>query len=250
MATLFKALTKKASSTYADIKNSTNDFAADLSAIAGKASNRAVDDLNNAAVHYDVPKRIAGPKFNALSDLIARSNLEHRDLPGGYTMYNLPEKFKDLGEIGAFAGLHNMPGTGAVTPAIPAAMLGAAAAPIVGSIAGATGDSGFVRGGLRGLGATAGGVAGLGLGTRLADYLAKNETVRNMNQNAQAAVTLASLLGGTLGGGYLGYRGAKALSKSDKEKEKEEREKQASASHFGGNDVAYIQKLIDYINAR
>lgn len=251
MATLFQALTKKAS-TYRKLKGAYRDLEDSALELSSDLYNGIGDFYNAVSDRYDNSTQLASPWLNTLSRLNAKAHFPHESVPfTWFTKYKLPPKERmTTGEIGAQLGLQGMPGMGASMTALPAVLTGMAAAPVVGSIAGAAGDSGFLRGGIRGMGAAAGGAAGLGLGSVLADYISNSGSVRTMHPDAQAAITLASLLGGTLGGGYLGYRGGKALSKSRKEKEKEAQEKKASAYHFGGSDKTYLQKLIDYVNAR
>lgn len=96
-------------------------------------------------------------------------------------------------------------------------------APVVGTVGGAVGETGAGRGLLRGVGTGVGGAAGALAGAKIGDALQGTDFVRKLSPNAQAAISLASVLGGTGVGGYVGHRLARAASKTKKEEYEDSR---------------------------
>lgn len=133
-------------------------------------------------------------------------------------------------------------GLGYALKSAPKLGVAAALAPVIGAVGGAMGDSGALRGSLRGAGIGLGGMAGVGLGGVLSDAVSNLDAVKSMSPTAQSLLTVSSLLGGGILGGALGYKGMKALSKTDKEKLEEEKEKRAS--YEGSSDVQDIRDAV------
>lgn len=135
-----------------------------------------------------------------------------------------PEQLKDL----IVQLTKERPGSVARVAAGLPITLGALASPVIGGISGMVGPAGGLRGMLRGTGTAAGGLLGASLGAKLMDSVGQIDAIQDMSPAGRTALALAGVLGTTLGGGYLGYRGTKALSKSDEEEREERREKRAS----------------------
>lgn len=107
--------------------------------------------------------------------------------------------------------------TGAALAALGLGAASLAPAAGIGALAGSFGDGGAARGALRGAGTAAGIGLGGGLGGALGTYLGD----KIGDGSSAAGLGILGALAGGVGGGVLGYKGAKALSKSKKEQLKE-----------------------------